>query len=101
MKVCRDQILQKGKPPLARMLLRLHVYRCIADEDNCRKYYEELSSVDEEALRWRGVVVSRNEPPLVFCHANTFEDGDRVMVREYEATARGVVQSWAEREVDS
>lgn len=82
------------------MLLHLHIYRCTADKYNCRKLYEDLSHVDEEALRWRDVVVSRKDPPLVFCHANTFLEGDEVMLKEYEPTSCGVIQSWAERQAD-
>lgn len=100
-KIRRDQVLGKGKPSLARMLLPLHIYRCTADRDNCREFYEALSHVDEMALKWREVVVSRKDPPLIFCHANTYVDGGEVNLKEYEATAHGVIQSWAEREIDS
>jgi dipeptidyl-peptidase-3 len=81
------------------MLLMLHVYRCTADVSRCRAFYEELSQVDEEALQWRDVVVYHKDPPLAFCHANTFLSGDEVQLKEYEPTTRGVVQSWAEREL--
>lgn len=100
-KIRGDQILEKGKPSLARMLQRLHIYRCTADKDNCREFYEDLSHVDEMALKWRELVVPRKDPPLVFCHANTYLDGGEVRLKEYEATAHGVIQSWAEREIDS
>lgn len=65
-KIDRSQVLQKGKPSLGRMLLQLHIYRCTADKDNCRRFYEDLSRVDDEALKWREVVVSKKDPPLVF-----------------------------------
>ena len=100
-KIYRSQILRKGKPSLGRMLLQLHIYRCTADIDNCRIFYEELSHVDDEALKWREVVVARKDPPLVFCHANTYIDGDMVKLKEYEPTAHDVIRSWAEREIDS
>lgn len=98
----RSQVLQKGKPSLSRILLQLHIYRCTADKDNCRRLYEGLSRVDDEALKWRQVVISRKDPPLVFCHANTFvdEEEDEVELREYEPTSRGVIQSWIERDID-
>ncbi|PLB46256.1 dipeptidyl peptidase III [Aspergillus steynii IBT 23096] len=96
-KIDGANVLQKGKPSLGRMLMSLHVYRCTADIENCRALYEDLSTVDEEALRWRDVVISRKDPPLAFCQANTFLGGDTVSIKEYEPSARGVVQSWAER----
>lgn len=82
------------------MLLKLHVYRCTADSAGCRRFYEDLSSVDDEALKWREVVIAKKDPPLAFAHANTYLDGDDVKVREYEPTSRGVVQSWADRRED-
>jgi len=81
------------------MLLKLHIYRCTADVASCRAFYEELTSVGDEALAWREVVVAKKDPPLVFTQANTFLVGEDVMLKEYEATPKGVVQSWAERDV--
>ena len=99
-KVYGFQILRKGKPSLGRMLLQLHIYWCTADIDNCRKFYEELSHVDDETCKWREVVVARKDFPLVFCQANTYIDGGMVKLNEYE-TDRDFVRSWAEREIDS
>jgi dipeptidyl-peptidase III len=79
------------------MLLRLHIYRCTADIRNCREFYEDLTAVDDEALGWRAIVLAKKEPPMVFCHANTFLQGENVVLKEYEPTAKGVIRSWAER----
>lgn len=92
-------LLQEGKASLGRMLLRLHIYRCTADIRSCREFYEDLTTVHEEALGWREVVLMKKDPPLAFCHANTFLQGDRVILREYEPTVRGLIQSWAERDL--
>lgn len=99
-KVDRSRVIQEGKPSIGRMLLKLHVYRCTADIDGCRGFYEDLSSVDSEALAWREIVMAKKEPPLAFSHANTYLNGDSVKLREYEPTAKGVIQSWAERGID-
>jgi dipeptidyl-peptidase-3 len=99
--VDRTRITTHGKPALGDMLLRLHIYRCTADVVACRKYYEELSNVEGEYLAWRETVLVNKPPPLVFVQANTFlvEGGKDVMVREYEESAEGVVESWVERRV--
>ncbi|KAF7167696.1 hypothetical protein CNMCM5623_000943 [Aspergillus felis] len=91
--------LQEGKASLGRMLLRLHIYRCTADIRSCREFYENLTTVNDEALGWREVVLMKKDPPLAFCHANTFLEGDSVILKEYEPTVRGLIQSWAERDV--
>ena len=82
------------------MLLRLHMYRVTADVAACREYYEELSEVSGEYLEWREVVLANSQVAnLVFVQANTFVEGGEVVLKEYEATSRGVVGSWAERGV--
>ncbi len=81
------------------MLLRLHMYRCTADVEACREYYEELSRVDGEYLEWRKIVLTRRDPRWIFVQANTFLDGEQLVLKEYEATITGVIQSWVERDV--
>jgi dipeptidyl-peptidase-3 len=98
-RVDRSRVIQDGKSSLGRMLLKLHIYRCTADAASCRAFYEDLTSVDDAALAWRDVVLAKKDPPLVFSQANTFLEGEDVVLKEYEATARDVVQSWAERDV--
>lgn len=98
-RVDRSKIVSHGKPALGRMLLRLHIYRCTADVRSCRKYYEELSRVHDEYLVWREIVLAKKQPKWVYVQANTFVKGDDVVLKEYEPTVAGVIQSWAERGV--
>lgn len=98
-RVDRSKVLTCGQPALGKMLLYLHMFRCTADAGACRRYYEELSTVDGEYLDWRETVLVNKPPPLVFIHANTFIEGDKVVLKEYGPTAEGVIQSWAERRV--
>jgi dipeptidyl-peptidase-3 len=75
------------------------MYRCTADVQSCREYYENLSKVDGEYLEWRDMVLANKKPMWIFVQANTFlKDGD-VILKEYEATKEGVIQSWFERMV--
>lgn len=55
--------------------------------------------MEGECIEWRQTVLATKPPPLVFAQANTFLDGDTVVLREYEPTVEGVIQSWAERGV--
>jgi dipeptidyl-peptidase-3 len=98
-RVDRAKIRTHGKRALGDMLLHLHMFRCTADAQGCREYYEELSRVDGEFLAWRDVVLKRKPPPLVFVHANTFLKDGHIELKEYEPTVEGVIQSWAERAV--
>lgn len=99
-KVDKIRAIQQGKSSAGWMLLKLHIYRCTADIVGCREFYEGLSVVDDEALEWRKIAIANKDPPLAFCHANTYLGANTVKIREYEPTADGLIQSWAERDVD-
>ncbi|KAI1462265.1 dipeptidyl peptidase III [Annulohypoxylon moriforme] len=98
-RVDRSKIKTHGKKALGEMLLRLHIYRCTADVQKCREYYEDLSHVDEECLKWRQTVIENKPPPLLNVQANTFIDGETIVLKEYDATVAGIIQSWYERRV--
>jgi dipeptidyl-peptidase III len=98
-RVDRSKMISHGKPALGRMLLRLHMYRCTADVQSCRTYYEDLSKVDGEYLEWRKVVLATKIPRWVFVQANTFLDNGDIILKEYEASKEGVIQSWCGRMV--
>lgn len=97
----RSKIKSEGKPALERMLLNLHIYRCTADAESCRSFYEKLSLVEDEHLKWREIVLSKKQPKKLFVQANTFKSGDGVTLKEYAPTREGIIQSWAERDLQS
>ncbi len=97
--VDRSRILSDGKPALGRILLRLHMYRSTADVRSCRDYYEDLSRVDGQYLEWRRIVLAKKQPKRVFVQSNTFLEGEKVILKNYDATPQGVIQSWAERDL--
>lgn len=95
--VDRSKIVSHGKRALGEMLLRLHMYRCTADVQACRQYYEDLSRVDDERLRWRDTVLTNKPPPLLHVQANTFAEGGSIALKEYDPTYLGIIESWYER----
>jgi dipeptidyl-peptidase-3 len=99
-RVDRSKITSHGKPSLGRMLCRIHVWRCIADAESCREFYEPLSVVDGEYEAWRQIVASKPEPRWKFVQANTVlkEDGE-VELRVYEDSNEGIIQSFVDRGV--
>ncbi|KAI9719973.1 MAG: hypothetical protein M1812_003098 [Candelaria pacifica] len=96
--VDRNKILDYGRPAIAALLLRLHIYRCTADVGACRRYYEDLTAVEGVFLEWREVVLANKQPRHVFVQANTLlEEDGTASLREYDASAEGMIQSWVER----
>lgn len=101
LKVCVDRSLIRthGKPALGKLLLRLHMYRCTADVQSCRAFYEDLSSVDGEYLAWQKKVVANRPKHLLYCFANTFASDTGVVLRQYPATLQGILESWMQRDL--
>ena len=95
--VNQTRIRTNGKPALEQMLLILHMYRCTADAESCRSYYENLSAVEDEQLKWREIVLSKKQPKKLFVQANTFNDEGEITLKEYAPSMEGIIQSWAER----
>ena len=95
----RSKILSHGKPALGRMLLKLHIFRCTADVDSCRTYYESMSRVDGRYLEWRSLVLASRQPKMVFVQPNIFIESNEIILREYEASREGLIKSWYERKV--
>lgn len=100
-RVDRNKILSVGRPAVEAYLQKLHVYKCSADVEAARKLYEELTAVTDEFWggKLRNLVLQKKSPRKVFVQANTMIDGDQVVLKEYDASLEGVIQSWAERGV--
>ncbi|KAL2033439.1 hypothetical protein VTO58DRAFT_104153 [Aureobasidium pullulans] len=94
-----SKIIPFGKEALGAMLLKIHVYRCTANVEACKPYYEDLTAVEADHENWRAVIVGRPEPRRKFVQSNTILQHGKVSLQEYEATNVGMIQSWAERGV--
>ncbi|KAI9819888.1 MAG: hypothetical protein M1827_006458 [Pycnora praestabilis] len=97
----RSKILSHGRPAIERYLRKLHVYKSTADVEAGKKLYEDVTYVDDEYWggKVREEVMKRKQPRKVFVQANTVIEGDRVVLKEYEPTLEGMIQSYAERDV--
>ncbi|EFY89745.1 dipeptidyl peptidase III [Metarhizium acridum CQMa 102] len=56
--VDRSKISSHGKPSLGRMLCCIQIWRCIADVESCRSFYQPLSAADGAHKTWRHIVAS-------------------------------------------
>ena len=98
-RVDRSKISKCGRPALRNLLLRLHIYRCTADIDACRAFYEKLTEPREPFLTWRTIIVANQPAKQIFVQGNTFVENGSVVLKDYEASVKGIIQSWAERAV--
>ncbi|KAF2842149.1 dipeptidyl-peptidase III [Patellaria atrata CBS 101060] len=94
----RSEILRRGRPAVEGYLRKLHVLKATADIEEATKLYEEITTVEDfYESRVRPAVLKKKTPRKVFVQANTVVEGDRVVLKEYEATAEGMIRSYAER----
>ncbi|OAQ95982.1 hypothetical protein LLEC1_02851 [Akanthomyces lecanii] len=96
--VDRSKISSHGRPSLGRMLRCIHIWRCIADVESCKSFYESLSVVDGDYETWRRIVVSKPEPGWKFVQPNTvIKDDGGVELMLYEESNQGIIQSFVDR----
>lgn len=104
MTVDRKKISTVGKKAIGDFLLKLHVYKSMGDIESAKEMYDKYSEVPESGThpwgRWRNIILSRKEPRKIFVQPNTFIDGfdsNNVVLKNYESSFTGLIQSWIER----
>jgi dipeptidyl-peptidase-3 len=96
----RSKILTHGRPAVEKYLQQLHVYKSTADFEAGKALYDHSTNVDDWwGTKVRPVVLQKKIPRKVFVQANTVLDDDEVVLKEYEPTLEGMIQSYAERDV--
>jgi dipeptidyl-peptidase-3 len=97
MSIDQTKISTHGKPAIASLMLKLHIWRCTADVKRCREYYVHLTEPAGVYLEWRRIMLAKQTAKQVFVQPNTFISGEEVFLKVYEPTVEGMIQSWAER----
>lgn len=94
----RSKILSHGRPVVESYLQKLGIFKATADVKAGTKLYTDITTVDDwYATKVRPEVLRRKTPRKVYVQANTVLEGGRVILKEYEASPAGMIQSYAER----
>lgn len=94
----QSKIFSQGREAIKALLLDLHMWHCTADVKAAEKRYGELTSVTDEWLAVRDMVIKSGSSAWIFVQGNTFLGPDgNVTLKEYDATPLGVLQSWVDR----
>ena len=95
----KTKIQSHGRPAVNKFLQKLHIFKACADLESAKELYEGITNVDQwYATRLRPEVIRQAKPRKVFVQANTFLEGDKVTLKEYDATPEGMIQSFADRD---
>ena len=94
----RSKITTIGRKAVDAYLQKLHVLKATADVEAGTKMYNDITNVDEFfADKVRPVVLAKKLPRKVFVQANTVLEGGKAVLKEYESTPEGMIQSYADR----
>ena len=97
-KLDRTKILSHGRPAVENYLQKLQIYKATGDVAAGLGMYNDITSVDEFfGGKVRPEVLRRKTPRKVFVQANTILKDDKVVLKEYEPTPAGMIQSFADR----
>ena len=95
----KTKIQSHGRPAVNHFLQKIQIYKATADLTAGKTLYEDYTNVGEwYAEKLRPQVLAQAKPRKVFVQANTFLEGDKVVLKEYEASPEGMIQSFVERE---
>jgi dipeptidyl-peptidase III len=96
----RSKILSHGRPAVEKYLQKLQIFKSTGDVKAGVDLYNKATHVDDWwATKAREIVLQKRVSRQQFLQANTFLDGEKIILKEYEPTAEGMVQSYAERNV--
>lgn len=93
-----DLIESVGHACVKDYLHHLHIYKCSGDVEQGSAYFIDRSTVTEDLAKMRDTVISKRLPRRQFIQANSEIVDGKVLLHEYEETAIGMIQSFAERE---
>ena len=90
----RKKIRSVGIPAVGDYLHKLNVYKATADFESASKLYGELTSVPQDFLKLREIVIAKKKPRRIFVQAHTEIVGDKVELLEFEASTLGMIKSF-------
>lgn len=97
-KIDRSKIESIGQESIGEFLNKLHVYKCSGDVENGSSFYIKQTTIPDDLLKFRDIILKKKLPRKQLVQANTFiKDGD-VICKEYEESCVGMINSFAERE---
>ncbi|KAJ3192995.1 hypothetical protein HK101_005613 [Irineochytrium annulatum] len=98
-RVHRDKILSHGVPAVRQFLNKLAIYKATGNAEEGVKWFREATSVPEDWLKYRDIVIKKKLPRKIFVQGNTSIVNGKAVFKEYPATLEGFVHSFIERDL--
>ncbi|VEU19951.1 DEKNAAC100712 [Brettanomyces naardenensis] len=98
-RIDESRISTVGQDAIGEFLRKLHIYKCSADVVEGTKFFNDLTEIPDDFLKFRDIVLKKKLPRKQLVQANTFVGKDgKVELRDYDETEIGMINSFAERE---
>jgi dipeptidyl-peptidase III len=95
----RSRILDLGRPAVEAYLQKLHIYKSTADYAAGKRLYDDITEVEPfYENKVRPAVLRKKVPRKVYVQANTIAKDGQVDLKEYEASPKGIIESFVDRE---
>lgn len=98
-RVNRTKILSAGLPAVKQFLLDIQLFKATGDSARGVPWYVSKTSVPEDWIEYRKVVIRKKQPRKVFVQGNTFIDKGTAVLKEYPLTLEGFIESVIERRI--
>jgi dipeptidyl-peptidase-3 len=96
--LARDKILSVGRPAIGRFLLALQTHKSLGDLEGGSALFERYSTVSDEMVGVRAVVMARKEPRKLLVQPHLRLEGDAaVSLASFDATTHGMIESFVAR----
>lgn len=101
-KLDRERIRTDGLKAIGELLVNINVNKATANAARGRAYYDDLTSVSDEFVEYRAIVLERRKPRRQFVQAHTTlaEGGADAAIREFPASVEGMIESMVTRHDD-
>lgn len=97
MKVDRKALREGGHAALSEFLAKLHELKSLGDYDTAHPWFTHYSTVDEEMLKIRDLVILHQLPRRLELQPNLLDVEGLVAYRDYPVTYEGIIESYTER----
>ena len=71
----RTKISSVGMPAMGKFLQKLQVYKSIGDYESGKNMFDSYSQFDETWIRWREIIIAKQQPRRAVVQANSFIEG--------------------------
>lgn len=91
-------ILCYGQTLLSRILTPIHIWKCTGDVESAKAFTEQYSSVPDQFLKIRKIIVDTNIPRrLELFHNLEMATDKSITIKTYPETFEGIINSFVDR----